>query len=96
MDTSVEEALVERELVAALRQSPSMVATGSQSSGSQMPAAESIRGDVLGGQIDKLCHARAALVADRTRWMNELKIQRSVDADRSSGRRVYPRTISQL
>ena len=81
MDTSVEEALVERELVAALKQSPSIVATGSQSSGSQMPAVESISGDVLGGQIDKLRHARAALVADRKRLMKELNMQRSVDAD---------------
>ena len=81
MYTSVEEALVERELVAALKQRPSIVATGSQRSGSQMAAAGSIRGDALGSHIDKLRHARAALAADRKRLMKELKMQRSVDAD---------------
>ena len=81
MDTSVVEALVERELVAAFKQSASIVATGSQSSGSHMAAVESISGDVLGGQIEKLRHARAALVADRKRLMKELNMQRSVDAD---------------
>ena len=73
MDTSVEEALAERELVAALKQSPSLVATGSQSSGSQMSAVESISGDVLGSHIDKLRHARAALAAGWKRLMKELK-----------------------
>ena len=77
MDTSVEEALVERELVAALKQSRSIVATGSQSSGSQMPSVESISGDVLGGQIETLRHARAALVADRKRLMKELECRES-------------------
>ena len=67
MDTSVEESLVERELVVAIKHRPSFVAKGSQSSGSHMAAAESIRGDVLGGQIEKLRHARAALLADRKR-----------------------------
>ena len=80
MDTSVEEALVERELVAAFKQSASLVATGSQSSGSHMPAVESISGDVLDGHIDKLRHARAAIAAGRKRLMKELKMQRSVDA----------------
>ena len=81
MDTSLEEGLAQRELVAAMKQSASTDPTGSQSSGSQMPAVESISGDVLGGQIDKLRHARAALAADRKRLMKELKMQRSVGAD---------------
>jgi len=73
MDIGVEEALAQRELVAAMKQSVSTAPTGSQSSSSQMAAVESISADVLGGQIDKLRHARAALAADRKRLMKELK-----------------------
>ena len=94
MDSTFEEELAERELVAALRHSACTAGTGSQSSGSQMAAVESISGDALGGQIEKLRHARSTLVADRKRLMKELNMQIRVDADCISGRRVYPRPIS--
>ena len=73
MDTTVEEALVQRELVAAMSQTASTEETGSQSSGVQMPAVGSASGDVLGGAIEKLRRARAELAADRKRVNKELK-----------------------
>ena len=81
MDRTFEEELVEREFVAAFKHSACIVGKGSQSSGSQMAAADANIGDVLGGHIENLRHARAALVADRKRLNKELTYQRSVDAD---------------
>ena len=69
MDRTVEYELDERELVAAFQHNPCVVVTGSQSSGSQMAAVGATIGDVLGGQIDTLRHARAALAASRKRLM---------------------------
>ena len=73
MDTSLEEVASGRELVAAIQDAASPVSTGSQSSASKIVVGDASSGDVLGTQIDTLRYARAALVADRSRLMNELK-----------------------